>query len=381
MQKKSTFLFLTFILLFCSATTKAANNDPETILAVAPPCNLPAPANLQYSQPTPYTVHFSWDSVPGAVGYRSVLINQSNGSQSTNFSAPSNSTYPVIPGDHYLFIVTAACSENPLELSPNTSQAEFQATYIIIDLIAGLEGCTPTGNPLKDVNPDPNVYQIQGDWELDKQYYIELTKMLINGNTEKVRLAFKRKSSVYELRELNNNLEPSLLCGQTTTNPCEPAPDSQNPVEVSNSKFTYGGRTCRIAFSSTGGLYYYVLSNTYPVELPVDNFKVYDTCEGEGGHSIGRSATDQDGNTIDFLDPDLSPNPFTDNLIVHFPEGPTGPVKTRMLDLQGSIRLETVLPPGETTYSLPAENLPAGMYFLQMEVQPGQFITRKVMKL
>ena len=65
MKHKSVFLLLCCVLLAGSPALHANSTDPS-IAAPAVTCNLPAPGNIQYNQMTPYTIHFSWDTVPGA---------------------------------------------------------------------------------------------------------------------------------------------------------------------------------------------------------------------------------------------------------------------------------------------------------------------------
>ena len=79
-----------------------------------------------------------------------------------------------------------------------------------------------------------------------------------------------------------------------------------------------------------------------------------------------------------------APNPFTDALTLYFPDAPEGIIKTRLLDLRGSVQLETNIEPEQLSgraYSLQTESLPAGLYFLQMEMPSGQVVNLKVMKI
>lgn len=384
MKKKIIFLLTSCCLLLCGQILKANHADPLIVAAETPLCTLAAPANLQFTPMAPNMVQFTWDTVSGAVGYRGVLTNLSNGTQTVNVGMPTNFNYAVNPGDHYEFVVAAICTLNPPESSKNSSQLRFMAPTIIIDLIVKVYGCIPTGTPIFSSNTSSNT--VNYNWVQDQPYYFELTKYIPPkpkfgepptdgpGFAQKVYLMFRRTADGYELAEFDSNYEPSVLCGQP--NPPPPPPDNciNAPVfDVSNTKFTFGGRTCRIAFPSMAEIHYYYDSNLGSNELPFDYFRIYEGC---GGDRAGGAET-----------PPFqvaAVNPFTDQLTLHFAAPPDNPVKTRLFDLQGIPKIETLIQPGQLSgnaYVIPTDALPAGMYFLHMETTSGQVVVQKVLKI
>lgn len=375
MKLKVSFLFASCMLLGM-LHAGIITPGPLPVSMAAPPCSLPAPSNLQYTQPDLYSVQFTWDPVVGAAGYRSVLVNLTSGSSQVSQLAPNNATFQITPGDNYSFTVAAMCSLSPPETSTNMSNITLTPEIIIIELIAQLQGCTPQ-NEVTDGNGS-NGTVIDHNWSDGTQYFIELIKTT-SGVDEKLRMAFKYKTNEhFELRELDTNSEPSLLCAPQTPSICTAAPVNANQtVTANNSKFTYGGRTCRISFPDETQLYYYVNDG----ETAFNSIKVYSNCrtersDGEPGDATGNQAPD--------APLDIAPvNPFSGQLTLFFSKVPGSPVKTRLLDLQGRLRIQTLIRPWQAAnlaYSIPTEELPAGLYFLQVETEPGQVVTRKVMK-
>ena len=389
-MKHKFILFLSVCFLLIGGPAIRANStDASTILPVAPPCNLPAPANLQYVQTTPYLIHFNWDSVPGAAGYRSVLTRLSNGSQQTTTTTPDNATFSVVPGESYHFMVAAACSFDPLSFSTEISETILTTETIIIELIVQREGCTPV-ELVPDNNPSPNVWG--HNWVNGHDYYIELTKVTPNSPvSQKIWLSFRRTDQGFQLGELTGDSGNGNICGQAVSglpNNCTPP-----PIDAYNAKVAFEGRTCRFSFPSMAEIYYYTNPFALPTEVPFDGVRIFRTCNGghDGGGGGtgtgpgGRSDQEFDAPGADPSEFQVSPvNPFSDQLTLHFASTPDGPVKTRLFDLQGIPKIETVILPAQldqNVYSIPADALPAGMYFLLMETAQGQVIVQKVLKI
>lgn len=174
MKKNVLFLLAALSLLLCGLPAKAGETH-FPLPSEAPPCNLSAPSNLQYTQPSNYTVQFTWDPVPGAAGYRGVLTNLSNGSQSISVGVPTNFLFPVTPGDDYEFVVAAMCSLDPPETSNQRSQLNFRAKSIIIEVIVKFNQCT-TGTLIYESSTTSN--SVTYNWVNNQLYYFELTKIV-----------------------------------------------------------------------------------------------------------------------------------------------------------------------------------------------------------
>ena len=72
----------------------------------------------------------------------------------------------------------------------------------------------------------------------------------------------------------------------------------------------------------------------------------------------------------------VSPNPFTDFLLLEFPEGLPGEVKAVLTDVSGKIVLEKRL--SGAAYRLPTWDIPAGIYFLTIKSENGGRVWRVV---
>ena len=390
---KSKFLFLLVLccLLGSSPTLRANVTDPLTSIQPPPPCTLAAPANLQYTQVTPYSINFNWDTVPGAVGYRSVLTRLSNGTQQVQQNGPQNANFVVVPGEAYHFMVAAMCSLDPPEVSSEYSEMLLTTETIVIDLIVERQGCTPS-NIVPDLNASPQIWGF--NWQEGVDYYIELSKPnpMNPVAPKKIMLAFKRDADGFSLGELTGDDGAGNLCGQGINMPQGDC--SGPPASTFNAKVTFEGRTCRMAFPSMAEIYFY----NNQLETPFSSITIYRTCTGtspgNGNGTGGGGGGKEGGNRSDGLSGGtemagadlkvIAVNPFTNLLTLKFPELPEGPVKTRLIDLQGIPKIETLIQPGEmneNTYSIQTDALPAGLYFLQMETQSGQMIVRKVVKI
>jgi|GEM_PF-6809605 len=373
---KKELLFLLFC-CFLSLDGIFVKASPLSVIELPPPCTLAAPANLQYTSIDPYTIQFTWDPVPGAVGYRSVLTNLSNGSQSISVGPPPNATYTVEPGDYYEFTVAAMCSLDPPETSNNRSSVQFRAPTIIIELVVKVSGCTPTGEPIFSSPASSDIFT--HIWSADYDYYIELVRAI----PPKIPTGFWTYESSWLIFEYSSGTDvpykigklsgPGELCGYPINTsappPCEVAPV---PPQVSGVKFTSAGRTCRITFPTLTTIRYKINQG----EQPFDFFRIYEGC---GGERSDQSDTKQN-ESLHFS----TANPFSDNLMLRFAETLEEPIQTRLFDLQGTLKTEAVVEPDqivEGTYSLVAENLPPGMYFLQVETLSGQKYTRKLLKI
>lgn len=391
MPKKILFLLTCWCLFSAVLIAKANNTAPRSATdASRPPCVLPAPGNIQYTQLTPTTVKFTFDTVPGAVAYRGVLVNVGNGAQAVMVGVADNFTFAVVPGNSYIFYVACMCSLDPPEYSLNVGQKPYSAPGIVIELILKVYGCVPTGVPFYSSN-SPSA-TVQNTWVPNDFYYFEFWKYVYVkpgqiSYVKKTRIAFQRTAQGFAMGEPDTNEEPSVLCGPTTTIP--PNPCAMAPATVSFAKFTFEDRTCRIAFALNGSLIYYydAISN----EKPFDYFKIFHGCNGGGEFDGGGSERTElvfESPVAEYAETASlrvsSVNPFSDQLTMFFTETPDKPVKTRLLNLQGIPQIETVIQPAElseNSWSLPTADLPAGLYFLQLETGPGEVVTQKVLKI
>lgn len=384
MQKKVVYLLFCFSLFlgYLHARDYHTGEPAPLSSADAPPCFLPAPANLQYSQSGLYNAAFTWDSVAGASGYYTILFNISAGSQSVNYTSSTNITLPVVPGDSCVFAVAAQCPFGGI--SPNTSQVEFRQEIIIIDLIATLQGCTPNGQIFSGGPGSTFTHP----WNDGAYYFVELKSQ--STSSLLYRFRYKTEEERFEFRSLSTNPMNSHLYGQNifgTTYEQEPD-DPDSIVASSNLKATLQSNELNLegylSFPTETDLYYYADPDGGTAAF--STIRIYSGCSGvENPRSILPGAG---GNANDharaLLQGVHAVNPFTAGLPLVFQEFSESAVSARLFDARGQEVLRAEIQPADITenlYVLRTGDLPAGLYYLRLETAPGVFAVHKVVKM
>lgn len=355
----------------------------DECVSPTPPCTLPAPANLQYYQPDPYSFTFTWDTVAGASGYRTVLINLSTNSQWVNSTPNPHATYAVPPGDTCLFIVAAECS--PGQTSPFTAQVGVRGGIIITELIAEMPGCTPTNKIFEGVAGTSFNF----NWSNGQSYFIELKST----NTPSLVYEFHYlPNGHFQFRGVSSNSYFSQLYGQSIFSPIYlPAPTNPNDVVFSsNMKVTYQNPALEgyVAFPLVNELYYFANPGGTPPAF--STIKIYSSC-GSGGDGRGLSGASGDPSPGDgrvedreWLSGVRPVNPFVTDLPLLFQGYPESPLTARLYDSQGQEALKTAIQAAdvsENLYLLRTDGLLPGLYYLRLETAQGVFRVHKVVKM
>lgn len=365
MQKRLNLLLICCCLLSTHFVTGSDTANSRQGMEAPPPCTLPAPTNLQKTFTQPSTVVYTWNPVGGAVKYHAILTNLTlGGIQVSQQAIGTTITFSgLIPGHSYQFSVAAMCADK--DVSIYAAYDYFTAPNIIIDLIVELQsGCTNYGAPIGSyASNNAGVYTCSYNWQTGHEYWMKIT------NSDVV-LRFSKNANLpnrYDMTVVDpsGGEEYTLTCGNSSC------------YEVL--LYRNGSYYLSVFFPGHNGI-----TSISPTQFPIP-FIVYDGCSlgFDGGDDRADEAEDTSNN------PNLelqvtAVNPFSDQITLYFGTPPDGSVKTRLLDLQGRSWVETVIQPNELTegaYSIPTVDLPAGMYFLQVETLQGQVVTRKVMKL
>lgn len=380
MQKHFFFLLTFFCFLSGSLTAKAGHSEPSLGSEAFVTCTLTAPTNLQRTFPNPVQATYTWNGVSGAWGYRIVVTDLNSAGITVHTTTNTTITLNTIPGHTYNVKFYSMCSEAPGDYGSDYEEDEFMMPGIVIELIVEGPSCGSVDEPVTNASTAPGYFVKNGGWGLYEDYFIKMTNP---GGGQTLLLKFKMKQVQvgnsqeigFELLEIGNPAG-CILDGISLTN----AQYAQPPAITGNGRLTFDNKSFTITFSGDNEFGYSFTSdqngNTF------QKFGVYAVCSpygmppSHGDDGVGmHDASGVKPSSI---------NPFSSNLIIFFIEVPTTPVKTRLLDLQGRSWIETAIQPDELTegtYSIPTEDLPTGLYFLQMETQPGQFVTRKVMKI
>ena len=382
MQKKIFCLSICFalFLVHLHAHTNCGRATDESALPT-PPCTLPAPANLQYYQPDPYSFTFTWDTVAGASGYRTVLLNLSTSSQWVNSTPNTNATYAVAPGDTCLFIVAAECS--PGQTSAFTAQVGVRGGIIITELIAEMPGCTPTNKIFEGVAGT----SFDHNWNSGQPYIIELK----SANTPSLFYEFKYlPNGHFQFRGFSSNSYFSNLYGQSIFgfNYIE-APVNPNDVVFSaNMKVTYQNPVLEgyVAFPLVNVLYYFANSNGTPPAF--STIKIYSSCGSGDGRGLDAASGGPGSNGMEdreWLSRVRPVHPFVTDLPLLFQGGyPESPLTARLYDTRGQAVRNTAIEAAnvsENLYLLRTDGLLPGLYYLRLETASGVFAVHKVVKM
>lgn len=374
MQKKILFLLLTLGCLLCGWASQAQNQTN---------CNLPAPTNIQFSQPNSTTLNVTWNAVPGAIGYMVTLENLTNSNQTTQAAITGFAWYngfTVIPGNIYRFRVCARC--NNLAFSTNYGQRLHRADYIVIDLVAQRGNCTPSGTPTTLNSGDS-----YGPLTVNDNYAATL-----NGSGQipsPPQYTFRYTGSKIVFKGLGTTVpEGEILEGLVVPTPdtFDPllyvAPTANNPTIVSSDiLLDYPNLIgeAHISFAPPSTLFFKGPNGT--------SLTIHPSCTG--GFSPGTNEGD------DPITPTIDPvaqaalrniqvvNPFASDLTLLFSEHPEQPIGAQLCDLSGRMQLQQTIEPGSIAgnqYKLATTDLSPGMYFLRLETAPGVFSTHKVVK-
>jgi hypothetical protein len=76
----------------------------------------------------------------------------------------------------------------------------------------------------------------------------------------------------------------------------------------------------------------------------------------------------------------IFPNPATGEFSLRFNRETTGPVEVQMLNPDGQVVSEYRLESGSRVYSLPAENLAPGLYFVKIEADKNVYLQKLIIQ-
>lgn len=358
-MKKQLALFLACFIMLWNMPLCAAPVD-STGAGNLPVCNLPAPTNLQRYFPNPVTVTYTWDPVVGAVKYFAVLTDLTLGGVVVSQDpVGTTASFSVIGGHHYEFKVAPMCAEKLV--STNYAFDEFTAPFIVIDLIVETNsGCSDYGSSIGSYTDFLSTRTCSYTFANDRAYWM---KVPLGPGGSDILVYFKKSESsafTYDMTVLDpSGTAYSMTCSSGGSFCQRARLSSQN------------GPLIDIFFEDENKISSYRVDGN----SAVPNFTVHNTCPLRSTNGDKQSSQTQ---------PDIFPiNPFNNELMLFFSETPALTTQLRLLDLQGRVCLQTEIQPehvAENMYSLPVQDLPAGLYFLQLSNASGHTQVRKILK-
>jgi hypothetical protein len=338
--------------------------------SIAQNCNLPAPTGFTWTYPTQNTVKFTWNSVSGAWGYRITMNAQNTQGQGQTIQAPvTEATFTYVPNTTYDVELFAGCSATDFSPQKVTVQFTPDGLIIVTDINPGLLG--------------ENCYTSQPIWHLDDptQSFIVSTPTISSeklykiqfkhaGETVNVALKFLYFSSP-AICTTRINLFPTTnwLLGTIIHNP--------NSQIINRASIRRIGSNLRMdIFVSTE--MQIVFMPTVPILFT--DLKIFECAAEAEPHP---DPNDNGRNQENIPTYAASPNPFLDQISVFLKGQAQGRITAKMLDAAGQLKWiqqydSTSLQ--DQAFVIQTQDMPAGMYFLQISDARGLLQTRRLIK-
>ncbi len=373
MTAKKLYRLLLFIISLLPAGMGYAASTPAAEYLGG--CNLPAPTNLQISNIGATTATLSWNPVSGAAGYQVFLSANGNPPTASGITTSTSMNLTgLAPGTTYTVDVYSLCTIFPnVEKSTLFVSAQF-TTNIIIEIICEAQSGAP--NYINIPGGPNNTYTYPWQWPQQETYYFKVQPLPGQGNwTAKFR--FDRSTnptSRFTIRPMPGN----------------PAGVSLGRNDINTQLQVYCGQP------NGGGLtdhFYIKMNNTLVASgvftdnewLQFDQFTnyVYSVWKSTGGAPPEQSddistSTDETTSGTGLVP---SPNPFHDVLYL-YGEAPVSELLIDLYDARGQRVRQITLAPADYAdgrMSMPLEELPAGIYYLQLKTANGNS-THKLLK-
>lgn len=358
LKKKSVFyIFFLFFLVLAQVT----NGAPVPVEQQPPTCNLPAPNNFHTTSIGSTSVSLAWDAVTGASGYSLYLYQ--NGNLIAPVALVNSTSYTFTglnPGTDYTAEIHARCSPLPTDESPNKATKDF--TTIVIEIICQVNGCQQS-------DYIGSGSRVDYTWKLSNQ---ETYVLVVNGDGYTLKYTFEKTNSLghFHLMPQPGNAEIYKL-GASPTRFC---PD-------------YSGTSTTFYIAVPDG-------NGYSVKVSGKFFDNYAEFAAAQNYAVtvykGSCSSKPNPNAPDSNDhfseegTELAltplPNPFSDRITIKGSAGTAEePVQIALFNSEGVLvkQEEAVI---EGDHTLATDDLPPGLYFLQLKTAQGSS-AHKLIKL
>jgi hypothetical protein len=360
------FLF-SFILLFFAFAADISAQEGS--------CNLPAPTNLVRTSLTSTLVTYTFTPVPGAQGHYSILNDLTTGTSQNGYVTGNTFSRNVIPDHNYELELYALCEEeNASNHSPNGVYDYFQPPIflIIVDIQTNVtSSCEPSEFSKQRIVPNGQIISTASLF-LNEQYQFAVDYR----PTETGPVTTIKSDFMVDIEEV---AKEATLFGALVPSPWTMAHQTQQGGLQSNFFVDYtksGVNPAKFTVSFVNITEDYTMRFD-PVAGIFSNFRV-STCKPT------TFMEDRSTELAPAPAPATYPNPFHDHLSVQFTAAPTQSSTLQLVDMTGRLHRQVTVTADDLTtnnqYQLTTDDLPAGMYLLQVdhEGQPQQ--TFKVVK-
>jgi hypothetical protein len=352
-------------------------------------CTLPPPSNISYNFPTPGNVIFTWNAVPGAVGYNITLTNLNTGTSQTIFTPHTNKGFVVNPNTSYHFTIRSACSETLFGVKEEEVYF-ITAPYLIVnEIFPEMQDACPASSIWSQKRIDKSVdYYTPITLDPGTVYNFEFYHSPSSGvsiGSGKVSAKLIRTSAEgvkiwRTIPDESNQTSLWVLLGEQQW-PCPPGLNTCHVFGVLKptlSSETYFKVTLnpdgRLNFRAGG-------SGTF------SHFSLRQ-CSNESGkgafdqvdESYADTEARSDKSNVS-ISTTVSPNPFSDQIRIQVEEPISADAQIQVLDASGYLKADIVIGSNITKgaiYTIPTADFAAGLYLLRIHTPQG---TSKVVKM
>lgn len=327
-------------------------------------CPAPPPSNLKVTNVTPYSISLAWgpvSSAPPTIYFKLEGYDNTNSTAlPTVYTTAWNYTYSgLTPGHNYTFDLRASYCEGG-EYGASI-MANSNTGVIIVDLIVGIQECTPNTSRTITVN-DTFSIGVQSSSTVPMQTLTNpySGQFSYNGNTCTFALAFvpstsmvyKEISGGFTLDSTENGA--AAICKYNST-------EIFKVTYVASRGGAATGVGLKVVFKQAVSNYNYCGNyNLNPINTPAAELPE----EAEESPVEDRALLKQQPNGI------ISPNPFSQSATLQYTIEQTTSVEIGLYDVTGrlvrTVLSATRLEPGNHTAEVDGFGLPEGVYFLRL---------------
>lgn len=359
-----TFLFL----FFCSCVGFSKNQ----FVLNCEGCNLPAPANLIFTEIGTTSISLQWDPVPNAWGYEIQVFEADDDSLlSTSISHSTQITITgLTPGTTYWFSVAAICKS---QLLPTVSQyrtSSPEVITLILDLQASFSQDLSTKMPIEEICNTSGTTVLRCTFD---RY---------GGNNVYGEIYLEQKYSRFGLN-LDNLPETYFKLGEVpSSNYSEFALD--NVKYLTSDGYEFGDHIPYVKFMRNGECVFQIevfniSASIKEVTLTFVNdginnygFRVFRNSGYAPEITLERVIKNLDINAVPLKSKIISKGHPVDIFSIKY-------IHLQLFNLNGSLLLEQNLPSTQDYHELLTPNLPPGFYFLRLDTD-GVIETQKLIK-
>lgn len=345
-----------------------------------PPCLMPAPQSASYFEFGSNWLKIKWVTVvPPGVSHRVKTYRQSDNSLVANQVAPPGTSELKITGLQrgvsYYSVINAICTDGTESLDVVVSNA---GSTVISDLLA-IGFSNSSSQPVCTIDHTNNTCQFTVD---GTSYYFKV----LQKNNPSFNRQFIIKKEAGKLRGKVTSAGGDYTFKIDGQDPTDDGVDGNNyQIYIDNGQGLMQIANFQLSeVKLPNGSIIGHLTATYILSGPGTGYEIQRLTAIPSGMQAPPTRApggldERSEKTAPQLKLNVAPNPFDDQLTLHFEQAAQTPVWLRLLNLSGQVVLEERFEAGQAAYTVPTAHLSPGFYLLRLEAE-DQVQTIKVVK-